>query len=218
MSLSVVVQSMTVKKGVVMKTRIINSEDELTAFAERFRNRGNAVEMDYLKASQVRAFFNKDGNMFAGYVLNLKRPLRYEGWIPQHLRSKIGLFSSTVKVCELTCIWIAGREGRVSSEIIYLYSVIDALLSGAQYTLGGTLSAVVFGIQTQSLPQILYSGYTEYFGIRQQCWIYGASRWVLLQKLFSVFAVEIFKGGMGKTAYLKRARARARKLKASLAG
>lgn len=102
--------------------------------------------------------------MFAGYACNQQRPLRYEEWIPAGERPGIPLFGSQKKMCELTCIWIEGKQGRISSELIYLHSVIDALASGASFILGGTLSPEVLGIQTQSRPVMLYSGYTDFSG------------------------------------------------------
>jgi hypothetical protein len=196
-----------------MRSRILRTETELEQFAGEFQARGNAVSLEYLRQSQVRAFFSGKGKMVAGYVRNTERPLRYEGWIPEEYRSGIPLLSSGRKLCELTCIWIAGREGKISSEKVYLYSVIDAILSGADYVLGGTLSAVVFGIQTQSLPDLLYSGTTEYFGTPRQCWVYCASRGALIGKLMTVFPYNMVMSALGKPVYLNRARSRARRIR-----
>jgi hypothetical protein len=196
-----------------MKSRILSDDRDLAYFAERFKERGNDVQLNYLKQSQIRAFFDAQGTMFAGYARNIRRPLRYEMWIPEKQRGAIPLLRSRKHLCELTCIWIAGKQGSISSEIIYLYSVIDALLSGADFILGGTLSPVVFGIQTQSLPSMLYSGHTDYFGKRKKCWIYGASRRLLCIKLITLFPINIIKGMFGRSSYLARAKRMAREVK-----
>jgi hypothetical protein len=193
-----------------MKSKILKNECELRIFAEKFKDRANDVSLSYLIDSKVRAYFDSKGEMVAGYASNLKRPLRYELWIPVEKRAQIPLFTSKNKLCELTCIWISSREGRISSEMIYLHSVIDALCSGAKYILGGTLSAAVFGIQTQSLPHLLYKGDTHFFGTSRQCWVYYASRWELIYKIMPAFTYSIFMGALGKNVYLGKARARAR--------
>lgn len=151
--------------------------------------------------------------MFAGYARNLERPLRYEQWIPEKARGSIPLLRSNKRLCELTCIWIAEKQGTISSEIIYLYSVIDALRSGATFILGGTLSPVVYGIQTQSLPIMLYCGPTDYFGTQKKCWIYGASRTLLFTKLVTAFPLNMMKGMLGRSSYLAEARNRARQMR-----
>ena len=196
-----------------MKSKVLTDEQALLYFAQRFKERGNDVQLDYLRQSKVRAFFDAQGNMFAGYACNQQRPLRYEEWIPGEERTAIPLFGSRKKLSELTCIWIAGKQGRISSELIYLRSVIDALASGADFILGGTLSPVVFGIQTQSLPAMVYSGYTGFFGTRKQCWVYGASRWVLIAKVLTMFPFNLIKGMLGRSSYLARAKSKARRVK-----
>jgi hypothetical protein len=193
-----------------MKSKILKNECELRIFAEKFKERANDVSLSYLVNSKVRAYFDSKGEMVAGYACNVKRLLRYELWIPEEKRGQIPLFTFKNKLCELTCIWISSREGRISSEMIYLHSVIDALCSGAEYILGGTLSAAVFGIQTQSLPNLLYEGGTHYFGTSRQCWVYYASRWELLYNIMTAFPYSIIMGVLGKNVYLGKARARAR--------
>jgi hypothetical protein len=193
-----------------MRSRILKVDGDLETFAAKFKQRGNDVSLAYLRQSRVRAFLNVQGEMIAGYAFNTVRPLRYEGWISEQNRETIAVFASKKKLCELTCIWISKREGKISSELIYLYAVIDALLTGATYILGGTLSSVVFGIQTQSLPRILYFGITDYFGKSQKCWVYCATRREVLTKIVSSFAYSIFMGLLGKNVYLGKARVRAR--------
>lgn len=197
-----------------MRTRILTTDEDLNTFARRFRQRGNPVSLEYLQQCQVRGFFTEEGVMFAGYALNLVRPLRYEQWIPEENRGVVTLLANRKKVCELTCIWIYGNPGRASSERIYLKAVTDALFSGAQFVLGGTVSPVVFGIQTQTLSQLLYTGYTEYFGKRQPCWIYGASRIRLLGSVVTFFPIAIVRKTFGRPNYLAKARARAKALAA----
>jgi hypothetical protein len=193
-----------------MKTQILKDDVSLREFAERFQQRGNPVSLEYLRRCQVRAFYDSAGRMFAGYALNQSRPLRYVEWIPEAERARVSVKSSEARIAELTCIWIYGRQGRISSELVYLHSVVDALLCGADYVLGGTLSAVVYGIQSQSIPELLYSGPTDYFGKPKRCWVYGASRWVLAKQLVKVFPAALARGLVGKPTYLGVARRRAR--------
>ena len=72
-----------------MKSRILSDDRDLAYFAERFKERGNDVQLNYLKQSQIRAFFDAQGTMFAGYARNIRRPLRYEKWIPEKQRGVI---------------------------------------------------------------------------------------------------------------------------------
>ncbi len=197
-----------------MKTRILKTEEDLNTFARRFRQRGNPVSPEYLQQCQVRGFFTEEGVMFAGYALNLARPLRYEQWIPAENRAVVSMLADRKKVCELTCIWIYGNKGRSSSERIYLKAVMDALLSGAQFVLGGTVSPVVFGIQTQTLSRLLYTGHTDYFGKRQACWVYGASRSMLIGSVLSSFPAALIRKSFGRSNYLAKARAQAKALAA----
>jgi hypothetical protein len=149
--------------------------------------------------------------MFAGYAVNQSPPLRYVEWIPESARASAPVISTHERLCEITCIWINGKRGRVSSELIYLHSVIDALWTGADFVLGGTLSSVVYGIQSQSLPRLLYRGPTPYFGRGRVCWIYGGARRDLIRHVATTFPVALVRGLLGKPKYLAEARRRARR-------
>lgn len=196
-----------------IKTRILECDSEVQTFAKRFAKRGNPVSLEYLRQSQVRAFFDSSGKMFAGFALNQTKPLRYVEWIPESSRGQVPLINESSSLSELTCIWIYGREGRMSSELVYFYTLIDALRSGTAFTLGGTLSKIVYGIQSQALPRLLYEGTTEYFGTPRHCWIYGADR----RQLFLSIAVRIprsvFNSLTGRANYLGIARQRVRSSK-----
>ena len=193
-----------------MQAKILTSAADLEVFAHRFGKRGNPVALDYLRRAQVRAFFDSRGNMFAGYVLNLTDPLRYIDWVPEVSRGHLPMLAKHRQLGELTCIWIYGREGRVSSERIYLNAVCDALRSRASFVLGGTLSSVVYGIQSQLLPRIVYSGPTTHFGEPRHCWIYGATRNELRRRLAVSLVPHLVKGFAGRPDYLAKARRLAR--------
>jgi hypothetical protein len=195
-----------------MVSRILSGNDDYSTFRTKFMERGNSVTLEYLRNSRVRGFFEADGTMVAGYAINTRRPLRYEEWIPAPSLEKIPKFTMNKDLCEITCIWIAGKNGRITSQLIYLRSVIDALGSGAAYILGGTVRSAVFGIQTQSLPEILYDGFTTYFGEPRRCWIYGASRSTLIGRLLTAFPAALIAGLAGAPNYLSKARKITRKM------
>ena len=193
-----------------MRSQILTHATDLQVFARRFGKRGNPVALDYLRRAQVRAFFDARGNMFAGYALNLTHPLRYIDWVPEVSRGHLPVLAKHRQLGELTCIWIYGREGRISSERIYLRAVCDALRSRTEFVLGGTLSSVVYGIQSQLLPRIVYSGPTTHFGEPRHCWIYGATRNELRWRVAVSLVPHLVKGFAGRPDYLAIARRRAR--------
>jgi hypothetical protein len=193
-----------------MKTRILRDDTELLEFARRFGARGNPVAIEYLRRARPRAFFDRRGAMTAGYVLNRSFPLRYMEWIPRRRRSGLSPALREARCCELTCIWIERKGARCLSERVYARAVLDALLSGADYALGGTLNGIVYGMQSQVFPDLLYAGPTDYFGRQQACWVYGASRRVLLARLLFFFPVQLVRGLSGRSRYLGRALQRAR--------
>ena len=193
-----------------MKTRILREDYELAEFGRRFAKRGNPVTLEYLRRSRVRGFFDKRGILFAGYALNRSWPLRYLDWIPKAEQTKLPLDVTPGKCCEITCIWIHARPGRLSSEVVYLQSVLDALASGAAFTLGGTIHSVVYGIQSQALPRLLYTGPPACFPERPRCWVYGASRRQLLGWLGCRFPRDYVRALLGRPTYLSTARRRAR--------
>ena len=201
-----------------MRSQILTHATDLQVFARRFGKRGNPVALDYLRRAQVRAFFDARGNMFAGYALNLTHPLRYIDWVPEVSRGHLPVLAKHRHLGELTCIWIYGREGRMSSERIYLHAVCDAIRSRAGFVLGGTLSSVVYGIQSQLLPRIVYSGPTTHFGEPRHCWIYGATRNELRRRVAVSLVPHLVKGFAGRSDYLAIARRRARSMATNPSG
>ncbi len=195
-----------------IRKRTLRDDTELEEFAGRFGQRGNPVSIEYLRRGSTKAFYDEGGSMFAGYVVNSSTPLRYLDWIPEAQRASFKASLQTDSVSEITCIWIARKPHRVSSELVYLSSVLDALRSGAEITLGGTLNRSVYGIQTQVLSRLYYSGTTECFGRPRDCWVYGASRIELALRLVTQFPTQIVLGLMGKANYLGQARRRSRQL------
>jgi hypothetical protein len=193
-----------------MKTRILTDDVELVQFAKRFEARGNPVALEYLRRARPRAFFDASGTMVAGYVLNRSSPLRYVEWIPVERRAIVAPAVVDGRCCELTCIWIERKGTRTLSERVYACAVLDAVRSGADYALGGTLNSIVYGIQSQVFPDVLYAGPTDYFGRRQSCWVYGASRRVLLWRLLFFLPAQFVRALLGRSRYLGRAVKRAR--------
>lgn len=203
------------RTGAAMRKRVLRGDDELMEFAGSFAKRGNEVDLEYLRRAKVCGFYDSRDRLFAGYVLNRSNPLRYGEWVPPPERATSPLFSDEGDYCEITCIWIYAKAGRFSSELIYLSSVWDALRSGARFVLGGTLSRIAFGIQSQLLPQIIHSGQTERFGQRRSYWLYRASRRELVWRAIVRFPVALVRATFGRSNYLGTARRLARRLEAT---
>jgi hypothetical protein len=73
-----------------MNSTIIKCDDVLRQFAGNYALRGNAaVELEYLRRAQVRAFYGADGTMIAGFALNKMAPFRYVSLIPNNARAAI---------------------------------------------------------------------------------------------------------------------------------
>ncbi len=162
--------------------------------------------MSYLRQAQVRAFFSSEGEMIAGYAVNLQRPLRYEEWIPEASRGSLPVLSSNLRLGEMTVTWIYEKPEPFFSERVYIRAFVDAIVSGAQFVIGGILVPKVYGIHIQCLPQVIYIGETHYFGKPEPCWIYGAPRSVMLGKLLTAAPLELFGKLLGRPSYRDKAR------------
>ena len=93
---------------------------------------------------------------------------------------------------------------------VFQSEVADALASGAAFTLGGTIHSVVYGIQSQALPRLLYTGPPACFPERPRCWVYGASRRQLPGWFACRFPRDYVRALLGRPTYLCAARRRAR--------
>ncbi len=201
-----------------MRSRILATNQELDEFGGRFAERGNPVSLSYLRRAQVRAFYDRKGQMFAGYAMNRSEPLRYWEWVPEAARAGSTFAVKRPDCCELTCIWISGGSTTLTTGRIYAWAMLDALRSGAGYVVGGTLNPIVFGIQSQVLSQNLYQGPTEYFGHSRACFIYGATRLQLARWLVFSLPRVMLESLFGRPSYLSRARGRARKVAPGVQG
>lgn len=158
-----------------MKQRVLKTDAEREAFIAAYARRGYPVTIDYLRQCKVRAYFDKS-NIIAGYVVNAQPPFRYLGWVPADKRPAIALYDQQDRLVEIACIF--NHTGNVSTltASLYLRAILDALLTGRDLVVGGGFSRVIYAIQSQILPHLVYNGPTETFGKVQRCWIYYGTR------------------------------------------
>lgn len=175
-----------------METQLLESDDQLSCFAESFSSVcPNPVELDYFTgADRVRAFFH-DGQMVGGYVVNTRAPLRYQQMIPPPQRSEPALVAVLAEgnACEIACLWL--KRVRLTAQQrnnVYLLAATDALATGRNWIVGGSISPKLAQTQKRVLPRVLYTGPWNYDGSPSQAQVYCAGWWQLAALITAAYS------------------------------
>lgn len=177
----------------MVKSRVLGTEDELLRFIEVYYRRAKIrPDLEYLKRSLVKIFYQPSGEWVGGYIVNTNSPYRYLQDIPQPTRDQ-RLAEANIKqneAAEITCIWIdRKRIPYVASAWIYWSSVNDAVKSGRKYVIGASVVNKVAKRHMMILPYLLYFGDLECQHGAQTGWVYYGKS----QELWRIFLVAFVK-------------------------
>lgn len=151
--------------------------EALYEFQREFSGRsGNTVAMEYLQRGRVRGFYNSEGRLVSGYVVNARAPFRYRDWVPAERQGELSfLDENEPHFCEWTCIYFDESISKVQRAFIYLRGIVDLLLTGKRYLLGGAVHRPIMMQQTAVLDRPLYSGPTTLVG-KSTAYLYYGTR------------------------------------------
>ncbi len=153
---------------------LVTNEDRNQYRSLYEKSSGGNISDDYLNSSTVRAFYNSQGEMVAGYMLNKKPNFRYLLYIPENEMRKISLSPQSDSIAEITCIWMTRKKLRpLQRYFIYTQVIIDSLNCGADFILGGSVVEKVKNIQFNILNQPLWEGISTQ---SQYQWVYYGKR------------------------------------------
>ncbi len=145
----------------MLHSRILSSTLDLFTFRDMyFSLSGSDVSVEYLRRARVRAFFDKQGKMLAGYATNSTLPLRYESFVPAQERNSIEFFdNNSDHIVEGSCVWIErSLRNNASRAHIYGLAIYDFLRSGQRFILGGTNFRAIMRKQAILMNKQLYRG------------------------------------------------------------
>jgi hypothetical protein len=165
----------------MLKSRWLTSERDLIDFRRNFEDRsGNPLSSEYMVAAKVRGFFDRRGELIAGFIINATQPLRYFDWLPESDREwRRGDVFKAEDFVEITCIWTKkGRIPAISSSRaqIYLESLFFAVKTGKPSILGGTVIEKVRDQQMRVMNQPYRAGVTNFRGKECPYWLYYVRR------------------------------------------
>lgn len=181
----------------MLKSRWLVTDQELNEFRREFESRsGNPLSSEYMAAAQVRGFFDRSGDLIAGFIINTAQPLRYFDWLPESERKwHSGDEFKAEDFAEITCIW--NKKGRIpmisaSRAQIYLESVFFAVATGKPAILGGTVIEKVRDQQMHVMNRPFRSGRTNFRGNDCHYWLYYVPRNEALALMIQHVGREVF--------------------------
>ncbi|MBD2751851.1 Clp protease/crotonase-like domain-containing protein [Spirosoma validum] len=144
-------------------------------------NSGAYVDRAYLTNALIRVFFhaNDPEHWVASYVVNTEAPFRYLSVLTVAKRTDL-LRQHGIAEANLAEITLLSRDRRMNwtpgeREFYYSMSLWDALRTGRQYILGGTVEEKLAGAQMEVLDHLFYEGELDFFGKSKYGWLYYAS-------------------------------------------
>lgn len=115
------------------------------------------ISDEYLNSSLVRGFFDQNGKMVGGHIVNKKSSIsRYLSFIPKGNRKSLPIH--TEDIAEICCVWM---DKGISSNLrvfIYLQGLLDARRTKAKFILAGTTNKKNKLIQQFVFPKKLWNG------------------------------------------------------------
>ena len=179
-------------------SRWLKSEADLLTFQVEFKQRaGNALDLDYLRASKVRGYFTSKGEMLAGFVMRTEGPLRYYGWLSAEDRKpRPGDRVMPDDFVEITCIWM--KKGRIhpfERGQIYFESIALAALSGKRALLGGSFVEKVKDLQMRVMSFPYRKVDVESDGEHRTLWLYFGLRELVMPMYIKHMIIYAFQAG-----------------------
>lgn len=159
-----------------MKSKLIHEEKDLLMFTSKCGKKLNLkYPLEYLKMSEVRAFYNKYDAMIGGYIINNKGPFRVIESLPSKVKKSSPWVQKDIleKTYELTGLWLDRKiVGRFNNFFFWLVLYKDLVITKKKYfvyayDLEKTYLKKLYAIVN---PNVIYSGKTTIQeGMRCEC-------------------------------------------------
>lgn len=179
----------------MLKSRILQP-GEYDRFLEFNKtNNGGPVDKAYVASATIRVFYNDPDQWVAAYAINTKGEFRYLSVLTDDQCNTL-LRQRKIDKRNLVEITLLSRDERNSwthkydREYYYSMSLLDALATGRQFILGGSVEPKLADAQMEVLDQLLYEGELNFFGKSKYGWLYYTSWfgavWNALRRLIRV--------------------------------
>ncbi|NRA44900.1 MAG: hypothetical protein HRU09_08100 [Oligoflexales bacterium] len=138
--------------------RVLNLS-ERRQFRRHYESFGiGTISDDYLKNTIVRGFFDQNGGMVGGHIVNqISSNSRYLSFIPKTNRSNLPI--CTESMAEICCVWM---DKKITSKNIrlfmYLQGLLDAKSTNSKFIVAGTTNEKNKLIQQFVFPKKLWNG------------------------------------------------------------
>lgn len=143
----------------MLKTTILSQDTEFETFSAHYKQAsGNYTSIEYFKRiSMVRAFSNRKGDMFGGYTLNSRLPIRYFKDIPASVDQPYFVTQGD-DIIEAAGLWTKNEVNNFYRGVIYLWSLYDMRKSKKLFIVSGAKHPKVTKHQSIVFPNKLYEG------------------------------------------------------------
>jgi hypothetical protein len=152
-----------------MKTKILESKQDLNSFQEAYRKiSGLTVPLEYLAFARVTGIYC-GGKLAAGYVINYSGPYRYEMYLTEEERKDCAVFQEPVRsnVIEITCVWV--NKATFCTKMLrskVLINILGTLMKFSDRDI--IVSTFIPSLEKMFItyfPEVVYEGTTHYFGV-----------------------------------------------------
>jgi hypothetical protein len=155
-----------------MKTKLINQTHEIYDFAKTYEMlSGNQIaSLTYLQNAKVRAFYNNQGEIIAGYAVsttNMNPSLRYLDFLDIQSRNAILKMGYELNsFVEITFTFISkNKVGLFENMLVLILSIFDALSENKKYVIGGGVIPKFNARMKNVLKNVLFDDKVEVNGI-----------------------------------------------------
>lgn len=142
----------------MMNHRVLDS-DERIIFRRHYESFGiGTISDDYLENSTVRGFFNQNGRMVGGFIINkISSKSRYLSFIPKTHQNQLPI--CTDSIAEICCLWIDKEITSINTRIfIFWLGLLEAKRTKHKFIIAGTTNIKNKQIQQFVFPNKLWDG------------------------------------------------------------
>jgi hypothetical protein len=174
--------------------QIQKSMSELIVFSNTYEKlTGFTVDLKYLQQARVRAFYNDEGEIIGGYAISMVEyypTLRYLSFLGN--KQSIVLEKAGIKaeeLIEITYTFFNKNRADAKQRIqILSYSILEALIKGKKYILGGGIIKQFNDRMRPVLPKVLFEGEVNVYGKQENFTVlYAQTNYILFNFLVALY-------------------------------
>ncbi|GAB6261305.1 hypothetical protein L4174_020880 [Photobacterium sp. CCB-ST2H9] len=163
-----------------LRCKRLSTQQDLLEFAEHYHAiSGNSNTVEYLRhRSCVKAFYDSEGKMCAGFTVNSRTPLTYLSDLPPQM-GEHPLQLATGNIVEGGGLWVMPDLNDFERGYVFIYACWEAYRMKKRYFMSGARNPKVAARQKFVYPHVLYEGPTEKFDYA--CILYCKRQYILIQ-------------------------------------